>query len=196
MLVQNKPKPLSAERKAEIRHKLNSMRAYRLWEEAGKPAGRDEEFWLAAEKQMTAERKDVSQGMRRYLTVQAHGLKADDPRARRIDGNVVADAILDEVKADIERQGRSPVLGVVMVGGDLASLAYIERKRAACERVGATLKLFHYLDDIRVNRLAHEVGEITKAKEVDGLIVQLPLPGDLNRHRDIVLDEIPVGIEV
>lgn len=106
--------------------------------------------------------------------------------AQRLDGKAVANRLIqnvaDAVAAHTGRGGRAPGLAVVLVGDDPASSVYVGSKIKACERAG--LQSFSH-------RLPHGVGrsellalidELNEADEVDGILVQLPLPAHLDER--------------
>ena len=104
--------------------------------------------------------------------------------ARRIDGKAVAAAVRERVKADVAafaaEAGRAPTLATVLVGEDPASQIYIRNKRRACEEVGMG-SVHHGLEaGIGQEELLDLVGRLGADDEVDGILVQLPLPAHLD----------------
>ena len=104
--------------------------------------------------------------------------------ARRIDGKAVAAAVRERVKADVaayeQETGRAPTLATVLVGEDPASQIYIRNKRRACEEVGMG-SVHHGLEaGIGQEELLDLVGRLGADDEVDGILVQLPLPAHLD----------------
>ena len=97
-----------------------------------------------------------------------------------IDGKAVAASVRKGVAAEVEELaaelGRPPGLATVLVGDDPASAIYVRRKREACEEVG--IRSFHHEPDGAVSQeeLLELVGDLNAAEEVDGILVQLPLP--------------------
>ena len=97
-----------------------------------------------------------------------------------IDGKAVAAAVRERVRAEVEeltaRLGRPPGLATVLVGDDPASAIYVRRKREACEEVG--IRSFHHEPDSPTSQdeLLGLVAELNREEEVDGILVQLPLP--------------------
>ena len=98
-----------------------------------------------------------------------------------IDGKAVAASVRERVRGEVEgltdELGRPPGLATVLVGDDKASAIYVRRKREACEEVG--IRSFHHEPDGSVSQeeLLELVGELNESDEVDGILVQLPLPG-------------------
>jgi methylenetetrahydrofolate dehydrogenase (NADP+)/methenyltetrahydrofolate cyclohydrolase len=101
-----------------------------------------------------------------------------------IDGKAVAAAVRERVRGDVEQLtadlGRPPVLATVLVGDDEASAIYVRRKREACEEVG--IRSIHHEPEgsISQEELLDLVGELNESDEVDGILVQLPLPDQLD----------------
>jgi methylenetetrahydrofolate dehydrogenase (NADP+) / methenyltetrahydrofolate cyclohydrolase len=100
--------------------------------------------------------------------------------ARVIDGKAVAAAVRERVKVDVAayqaEAGRVPGLATVLVGDDPASEIYVRNKRRTTEEVG--MRSIHHGPDasIREEELLELVRELGEADEVDGILVQLPLP--------------------
>ena len=109
--------------------------------------------------------------------------------ARIIDGKAVATAVrarvAEEVAAFAAERGRPPALATVLVGDDPASHVYVGNKRKACEEVGIR-SLHHELPaETSENELLELVGELGLDREVDGILVQLPVPDQIDPDRVI-----------
>lgn len=104
--------------------------------------------------------------------------------ARILDGRAIAEHWLLRIAARVEerrRRGlRPPGLAVLMVGEDPASLVYVRNKRRALERVGMVGHDFDLPASITQEALLAKVRELNAAPEVDGILVQLPLPPHLD----------------
>jgi methylenetetrahydrofolate dehydrogenase (NADP+)/methenyltetrahydrofolate cyclohydrolase len=104
--------------------------------------------------------------------------------AKLIDGKAVAAGIRERVAGEVseltERIGRPPGLATVLVGDDPASAIYVRRKREACEQVG--IRSFHHEPSgaSSSEELIGLVSELNAEEEVDGILVQLPLPGQVD----------------
>jgi methylenetetrahydrofolate dehydrogenase (NADP+)/methenyltetrahydrofolate cyclohydrolase len=103
---------------------------------------------------------------------------------RVIDGKAVAAAVrervADEVTAYVQKAGRVPALATVIVGDDPASQIYIRNKHAACEEVGMR-SVHHALPaETTENQLLELVGELGLHDDVDGILVQLPVPEQID----------------
>jgi methylenetetrahydrofolate dehydrogenase (NADP+)/methenyltetrahydrofolate cyclohydrolase len=111
--------------------------------------------------------------------------------ARVIDGKAVAGAVKERVKVDLvafeEEFGRAPGLATVLVGEDPASEVYVGMKVRACAEVG--IRSIHQQPDasIRQEELEALVEELNADDAVDGILVQMPLPGHLDSDRIVAL---------
>jgi len=104
--------------------------------------------------------------------------------ARVIDGKAVAAAVRERVEVDVaayvEEAGRVPALATVLVGDDPASQIYVRNKRRTTEEVGMR-SVHHGLEaSIRQEELLDLVRALGEDDEVDGILVQLPLPAHLD----------------
>jgi methylenetetrahydrofolate dehydrogenase (NADP+)/methenyltetrahydrofolate cyclohydrolase len=103
--------------------------------------------------------------------------------ARAIDGKAVAAAVRERVKVDVaayeQEAGRVPGLATVLVGEDPASQVYVGMKRRSCEEVG--MRSIHHEPEasIREEELLELVRELNEDDDVDGILVQLPLPAHI-----------------
>ncbi|MEY2705793.1 MAG: hypothetical protein RL407_1855 [Bacteroidota bacterium] len=101
-----------------------------------------------------------------------------------IDGKKTAQDIKNEIAArvaDIKRgRGKQPHLAAILVGEDGASQTYVGAKVKACEEVGFTSTLIRLPADVEEKQLLHTVEEINQNPDIDGLIVQLPLPAHIS----------------
>ncbi|MGH2983421.1 MAG: bifunctional methylenetetrahydrofolate dehydrogenase/methenyltetrahydrofolate cyclohydrolase FolD [Solirubrobacterales bacterium] len=100
--------------------------------------------------------------------------------ARVIDGEAVAQGVRERVRNEVAELaaelGRPPGLATVLVGDDPASAIYVRRKREACEEAG--ISSIHHEPGASISEaeLLELVAELNGAEEVDGILVQLPLP--------------------
>ncbi|MBS3796394.1 MULTISPECIES: bifunctional methylenetetrahydrofolate dehydrogenase/methenyltetrahydrofolate cyclohydrolase FolD [unclassified Pseudoalteromonas] len=112
--------------------------------------------------------------------------------ANIIDGKAIAKQVRAQVAARVaerKEQGlRAPGLAVVLVGQDPASQVYVGSKRKACEEVGFVSKSYDLPGDTSEQQLLDLVDQLNADPEVDGILVQLPLPEGLNAEK--VLERI------
>lgn len=101
----------------------------------------------------------------------------------RIDGKIIAQSVKDLVKKaadELKNQGISPCLATVLIGENPASATYVRNKHIACKEVGIITK-DHKLDaNITQSGLNEIIDELNADKSVHGILVQLPLPSQLN----------------
>lgn len=104
-----------------------------------------------------------------------------------IDGKKISDQIKEEIAAEVqvikERGGKVPHLAAILVGNDGGSITYVNNKVLACEKVGFKSTLIRYEDDISEAELLNKVAQINLDPDIDGLIVQLPLPKHINSQK-------------
>lgn len=97
-----------------------------------------------------------------------------------IDGKKVAEDIRNELNAEVRKlldaNKRAPHLAAVLVGEDPASQTYVNNKAKACHEVGFTSSLYKYESTITEKQLLEVVDFLNHDEEVDGFIVQVPLP--------------------
>ena len=106
-----------------------------------------------------------------------------------IDGKATATAIkaeiAEEVKQIVARGGKQPHLAAVLVGHDGGSETYVKNKVLACEACGFKSTLLRYEDDITEEELLECVDRLNRNGDVDGYIVQLPLPKHIDEQKII-----------
>ena len=104
-----------------------------------------------------------------------------------IDGKSVSNLIKDEIKKEVDniisKGHRPPHLAAVLVGEDGASLTYVGSKVRSCQRVGFNSTLIKLSDDILESKLLDKIQELNKNDDIDGFIVQLPLPKHINEEK-------------
>ena len=104
-----------------------------------------------------------------------------------IDGKKISTLIKEEIKNQVEeiisKGGRAPHLVAVLVGEDGASLTYVSNKVASCKQVGFKSSLINLPYEIKEEKLLREITRLNNDKEVDGFIVQLPLPKHIDEDK-------------
>ncbi len=106
-----------------------------------------------------------------------------------IDGKKTAEEIKSEIASEVQtivsNGGKKPHLAAVLVGNDGASETYVASKAKACEIVGFNSTVIHLDESISENDLLKEVEALNKNTDIDGFIVQLPLPAHINEDKII-----------
>jgi len=104
--------------------------------------------------------------------------------ARIIDGKAIAASLQAEIKERVAqraaRRERTPGLAVIMVGENPASQVYVRSKRKACSEVGILSFSYDLAANITQNKLLELIDELNRDTRVDGILVQLPLPADID----------------
>ncbi|HGS4994201.1 TPA: bifunctional methylenetetrahydrofolate dehydrogenase/methenyltetrahydrofolate cyclohydrolase FolD [Vibrio cholerae] len=112
--------------------------------------------------------------------------------AQNIDGTLISQTVRSEVaarvKARVQAGLRAPGLAVVLVGEDPASQVYVGSKRRACEEVGFVSKSFDLPATASEETLLSLVEELNNDPQIDGILVQLPLPAGMDTTK--VLESI------
>ena len=107
-----------------------------------------------------------------------------------IDGKATAAAIkqeiAEEVKTIIANGGKQPHLAAILVGHDGGSETYVKNKVLACEACGFKSTLIRFEDDVTEADLLAKVSEFNEDPDVDGFIVQLPLPRHIDEQKVIM----------
>ncbi|MFQ3190553.1 MAG: methylenetetrahydrofolate dehydrogenase (NADP+)/methenyltetrahydrofolate cyclohydrolase [Paraglaciecola sp.] len=112
--------------------------------------------------------------------------------AQKIDGVLIAKHIRQHVALQVEAitssGRRAPGLAVVLVGSDAASHVYVNKKRKACEEVGFVSKSYDLPSTTSQQSLFDIIDRLNEDTEIDGILVQLPLPAGLNK--ELILERI------
>ena len=107
-----------------------------------------------------------------------------------IDGKATAAAIkqeiAEEVKTIIANGGKQPHLAAILVGHDGGSETYVKNKVLACEACGFKSTLIRFEEDVTEAELLAKVSELNEDPDVDGFIVQLPLPRHIDEQKVIM----------
>lgn len=111
--------------------------------------------------------------------------------AQLMDGKAISEAVRKRIRQEIEalqeEQGITPGLAVVLVGEDSASEVYVKNKEKACEEVGISFELFRLSASITQQELEETICSLNEREDIDGILLQLPLPGKLDSDRVVSL---------
>ena len=104
-----------------------------------------------------------------------------------IDGKKVAAEIKSEIAAEVEQMlaegKRRPHLAAILVGHDGGSETYVANKVKSCAECGFTSTLIRFEDDVTEERLLEEIKKLNENPEIDGFIVQLPVPRHISEQK-------------
>ena len=98
-----------------------------------------------------------------------------------IDGNAIAASIIEELTTEVSAlPGKKPVIAVIRVGEDPASVSYVRKKQKTAERIGIGSRLHVLPEDISKEVLFAQIDALTADSDVSGILVQAPLPKHIN----------------
>jgi methylenetetrahydrofolate dehydrogenase (NADP+)/methenyltetrahydrofolate cyclohydrolase len=106
---------------------------------------------------------------------------------QRLDGRATAEEIRSELKQAVkdrkEQGAKTPHLAAVLVGNDGGSLSYVTAKVKSCNEIGFESTLIRFEDTVSEEELLQKVNELNDNPDIDGFIVQLPLPKHINETK-------------
>ena len=104
-----------------------------------------------------------------------------------LDGKKTAANIKEEIALEVanlkNQSKKTPHLAAIIVGDNGASITYVNAKVKACERVGFESTLIRLVEDISEKELLNEIERLNVDKNIDGFIVQLPLPKHIDEQK-------------
>ncbi len=108
-----------------------------------------------------------------------------------LEGKIVSQTIKDSLKEKLlflkEQHKRTPHLAAVLVGSNGASETYVASKIRSCAEVGFTSTLVRLEENISEDKLVSAINDLNRNDDIDGILVQLPLPKHINEERIIKL---------
>lgn len=109
--------------------------------------------------------------------------------AEIIDGKLVSTVLKEEIATEVasfkEKFGKAPGLAVIMVGNNPASAVYVRNKHKACAAVGMVSYEYNMPEETTEEELLEKIKELNESSEVNGILVQLPLPKHISEERII-----------
>ena len=115
-----------------------------------------------------------------------------------LDGKLLSKQIKDELKFQVDNLIKSgkkaPHLAAIIVGNDGASLTYVSSKVKSCKKIGYNSSLIKLDEKISEQKLINEINKLNQNSDVDGFIVQLPLPKHINEEK--ILNQIKPSKDV
>lgn len=116
-----------------------------------------------------------------------------------LDGKLVSEAIKEQLKLEVEtiiKNGKkTPVLAAVLVGSEGASETYVNHKIKSCKQIGFGSKLVRLNANVTENQLLEEINLLNEDNEIDGIIVQLPLPAHINVQKVIEMTNFKKDVD-
>ncbi len=109
--------------------------------------------------------------------------------ARLIDGKKISQEIKDELKekvAEYKKEGKTAALAVVQVGNDPASGVYVRNKKNACAYIGIESVSYEIPEETTEEELLWLIDELNKREDINGILVQLPLPKHIDEEKVIL----------
>lgn len=103
-----------------------------------------------------------------------------------IDGKKISQEIKDELRekmAELKQKGESRCLAVIQIGDDPASSVYVNNKKKACEYIGIDSESYHLPEETTEKELLELIDELNRKPEVNGILVQLPLPKQIDENK-------------
>jgi methylenetetrahydrofolate dehydrogenase (NADP+)/methenyltetrahydrofolate cyclohydrolase len=104
-----------------------------------------------------------------------------------LDGKATADSVKSEIALEVKKisleGGKVPHLAAILVGEDGASQTYVGHKEKACAQVGFKSTLLRFPASVTEEFLLSEIEKINRNEDIDGLIVQLPLPSHIDEQK-------------
>jgi methylenetetrahydrofolate dehydrogenase (NADP+) / methenyltetrahydrofolate cyclohydrolase len=102
-----------------------------------------------------------------------------------LDGKKLAGKIIQDLRKQVSRMKKKPVLAMILVGIDPASSIYVRRKSVFCEEAGIISKTLRLPAEISEKKLLSIISRLNRDKGVTAIMVQLPLPHHINKNKII-----------
>lgn len=115
-------------------------------------------------------------------------------KTKIIDGRKIKEDILEQLKTEVAALPFTPIFCDILVGGDPVSASYVRIKAKTAEQVGIKFKTAEFSENITTEELVEEIKNLNNVPYMCGIIVQLPLPGHLDRT--VILDSINSSLDV
>lgn len=111
-----------------------------------------------------------------------------------LDGKKIAGEIIEELKEEVTKllknNKRRPGIAAILVGNNPASVTYVKSKIKTCQQIGYHSELIHLNETISQQELIKEIHRLNEKRDIDGYIVQLPLPPQID-EQEILLQVCP-----
>jgi methylenetetrahydrofolate dehydrogenase (NADP+)/methenyltetrahydrofolate cyclohydrolase len=118
--------------------------------------------------------------------------------AKIINGDKISKDIISKLKEEIavlkEKYKKTPGLAVILIGNNPASEVYVNIKRKRCEEIGINFSIYKFQENIEEKKIIKVIKKLNKKKDINGIIVQLPLPKGFNERE--ILNAIDINKDV
>lgn len=124
-------------------------------------------------------------------------MSSNQSEAKILDGKSLSQNIEKDLALEVHKlhnQGIKVCLCVILVGDNPASTSYVNMKARACKRVGIESKLLHFDETITQKKLLEEIDKLNKDKNINGILVQLPLPKHIEAGK--ILESVDASKDV
>ncbi len=105
-----------------------------------------------------------------------------------LDGKKLRDKIFEDLKNKLDKMPQKPTLAVILAGDNPASQIYVNTKKKTAEKLGIKSVVIEYPSNVTEKEIIDKINELNNDKTITAILVQLPLPGHINKHN--VLDTI------
>ena len=113
---------------------------------------------------------------------------------KHIDGKKISSEIKQQLKLEIEKLNQKlhskPTLSVIIVGQRSDSLLYVKNKEKSCKEIGIVSHVHHFHTNISENELILEIDKMNNNQDINGILIQLPLPKHINEEK--VLSKVSI----
>ncbi len=103
---------------------------------------------------------------------------------KKIEGKLIAEAFRNEIREFVQgnksKTMRAPKLAIIMVGSDGGSTFYVRNAKKLAENLGLDCEVFHFEEDTSEESVVDTIEDLNRKEDVDGIMLQLPLPDDFN----------------
>ncbi|CAL4323611.1 bifunctional methylenetetrahydrofolate dehydrogenase/methenyltetrahydrofolate cyclohydrolase FolD [Buchnera aphidicola] len=106
-----------------------------------------------------------------------------------LNGKIIANKIIErikkKIKIEISNSNRKPKLSVIWIGNNASSKIYIQKKKLACIQAGIEYQEYNFKQNTEEKKILNLIQEMNQNKTIDGILVQLPLPKNININKII-----------
>lgn len=100
-----------------------------------------------------------------------------------LDGKKISEKILSDLKNELEKFSEKPILDIILIGNDLASIQYVEMKQRRAKSIGIDGQIHHLSENSTTKDVLNKVNELNENKKVAAFMIQLPLPKQIDTSK-------------